>query len=45
MDLATLAAVGASPGLRRLLSGSQSVVTAGLGTVLGTVAGLVPAFG
>ena len=44
-DLATLAAVGASPGLRRLLAASQSVVTAGLGTVLGTVAGLVPAVG
>ncbi len=44
-DLATLAAVGASPGLRRVLSGCQSVVTAGLGTVLGTAAGLVPAVG
>lgn len=44
-DLSTLAAVGASPGVRRLLAGSQSLVTAGLGTLLGTVAGLVPAVG
>ncbi|GLZ31618.1 hypothetical protein Lesp02_38060 [Lentzea sp. NBRC 105346] len=39
-DLTTLAAVGASPSLRRLLSLSQSGVIAGLGSVLGTVAGL-----
>lgn len=44
-DLATLAAVGASPGRRRGLAAFQSMVTAGLGTVLGTVAGLVPAVG
>ena len=44
-DLATLAAVGASPGRRRSLAAFQSIVTAGLGTVLGTIAGLVPAVG
>jgi putative ABC transport system permease protein len=43
-DLSTLASVGASPGLRRRLAGAQSLVTAGLGTALGTVAGLVPAY-
>ncbi|HVU71496.1 MAG TPA: FtsX-like permease family protein [Mycobacteriales bacterium] len=42
-DLATLAAVGASPGRRRSLAAFQSAVTAGIGTVLGTIAGLVPA--
>lgn len=42
-DLATLAAVGASPRTRRVLAAFQSAATAGLGTVLGTVAGLVPA--
>ena len=44
-DLSTLAAVGATPGLRRRLAGAQSLVTAGLGTALGIVAGLVPAAG
>ncbi|MBC7375122.1 MAG: FtsX-like permease family protein [Frankiales bacterium] len=44
-DLSTLACVGATPGLRRRLAGSQSLVTAGLGTALGTVAGLIPAYG
>ena len=39
-DLSTLAAVGASPWLRRSLSVSQSWVIAGLGSVLGTVAGV-----
>ncbi len=39
-DLATLAAVGASPRVRRLLSLSQSGVIAGLGSLLGAAAGL-----
>lgn len=44
-DLSTLAAVGATPGLRRRLAAFQSAVTAGLGTLLGVAAGLVPALG
>ncbi|MEV8436057.1 FtsX-like permease family protein [Actinosynnema sp. NPDC051121] len=39
-DLATLAAVGASPRLRRMLSLSQSGVIAGLGSLLGAAAGV-----
>jgi len=41
-DLATLAAVGASPRTRRLLSASRSLVIAGLGTSTGVAVGLVP---
>jgi putative ABC transport system permease protein len=42
-DHVTLAGVGAAPGLRKALAGSQALMTAGLGTVLGSVAGTVPA--
>jgi putative ABC transport system permease protein len=39
-DLSTLAAVGASPRMRRGLSVSQSGVIAGLGSILGAAAGI-----
>ncbi|GJF29952.1 hypothetical protein KNE206_26520 [Kitasatospora sp. NE20-6] len=42
-DLATLAAVGATGGIRRRLSGFQCGVIAAMGTVLGAVCGVVPA--
>jgi putative ABC transport system permease protein len=41
-DHATLAAVGATPGLRRTLAAAQALAVAGLGTLLGVLAGLVP---
>ena len=41
-DHATLAAVGATPGLRRTLAASQALAVAGLGTLLGLFAGFVP---
>ncbi|MFI7273938.1 ABC transporter permease [Streptomyces sp. NPDC049879] len=41
-DLATLAAVGAAPRVRRTLSGLQCGVIAFMGVVLGAVSGLVP---
>ncbi|AUG79570.1 Putative membrane protein [Kitasatospora sp. MMS16-BH015] len=42
-DLATLAAVGATGGIRRRLSGFQCGVIAAMGAALGTVCGVVPA--
>lgn len=42
-DLATLAAVGAAPRIRRTLSGFQCGVIAAMGSVLGAVCGVVPA--
>ncbi|MFE2722507.1 FtsX-like permease family protein [Kitasatospora sp. NPDC059327] len=42
-DQATLAAVGAPPGIRRSLSGIQCALIAVLGAALGTVNGFVPA--
>ncbi|MBV1848595.1 ABC transporter permease [Catellatospora tritici] len=43
-DLVTLAAVGASPRMRRTLSLSQSGVISGLGALLGVLAGLGTAY-
>lgn len=42
-DHVTLAGVGAAPRLQKALAGSQALTTAGLGTVLGSIAGIVPA--
>ncbi|GAA1069307.1 hypothetical protein GCM10009665_76550 [Kitasatospora nipponensis] len=42
-DLTTLAAVGAAPRIRRTLSGFQCGVIAAMGSVLGTICGIVPA--
>jgi putative ABC transport system permease protein len=42
-DHATLAAVGADPRMRRSLAAMQALAIAGIGTVLGVAAGLVPA--
>ncbi|MFI1254872.1 FtsX-like permease family protein [Streptomyces netropsis] len=42
-DLTTLSAVGAPPGVRRGFAGFQCAGVAGLGVLLGSVAGLVPA--
>jgi putative ABC transport system permease protein len=42
-DLATLAAVGAAPRVRRVLSMAQAATVAGLGAGLGVLAGLIPA--
>ncbi|SFC53580.1 FtsX-like permease family protein [Streptomyces aidingensis] len=44
-DLATLAAVGAPPRVRRTLSGLQCAVIAAMGVVLGTLSGIVPGIG
>lgn len=42
-DLATLAAIGAPPGTRRLLSAFQCAVVAATGVMLGAVTGIIPA--
>lgn len=42
-DHVTLAGVGAAPRLRKALAGSQALMTAGIGTVLGSAAGVIPA--
>lgn len=42
-DHAVLAGVGASPRLRKALAGAQGLFTSGVGAVLGTLAGSVPA--
>ncbi|WP_110588536.1 ABC transporter permease [Microbacterium suaedae] len=44
-DDATLAAVGAQPGVRRSISAWQALVIAGFGCVTGTIAGLMPVLG
>ncbi|MET2715795.1 ABC transporter permease [Streptomyces harbinensis] len=44
-DLATLAAVGAAPRIRRTLSGLQCGLIAFMGVLLGAVSGLIPALG
>lgn len=41
-DFSTLAAVGAAPRTRRLVAGSQAVVLATLGTVMGIAVGFAP---
>lgn len=41
-DLATLAALGSPPGLRRRLAAGQALVVAGLGSALGLATGLLP---
>ncbi|WP_156762209.1 ABC transporter permease [Microbacterium karelineae] len=44
-DDATLAAVGAQPGVRRSVSAWQALVIAGFGCAAGTLAGLMPVLG
>jgi len=44
-DDATLSAVGAGPGIRRAVNAWQAVVVVGIGTVVGTVAALIPTWG
>jgi putative ABC transport system permease protein len=41
-DLATMAAIGAAPGIRRLIAMGQAGVVALLGTGLGIISGMVP---
>jgi putative ABC transport system permease protein len=44
-DLATMAAVGAPPGMRRLVIAGQAVFIAGLGVLVGALAGVVTGIG
>ncbi|GAB3600927.1 hypothetical protein GCM10027408_30500 [Microbacterium tumbae] len=44
-DDATLAAVGASGGIRRRIALWQAIVIVGIGSVTGTVAGIIPVWG
>jgi putative ABC transport system permease protein len=44
-DLSTMAAVGATPGVRRRIAAAQAAVVVGLGTPLGLLAGIGPAAG
>ncbi|KHK98898.1 hypothetical protein LK09_08570 [Microbacterium mangrovi] len=44
-DDATLAAVGANRGVRRRINAWQAGIIAGIGTVVGTIAGVIPVWG
>ncbi|MGM7666272.1 FtsX-like permease family protein [Microbacterium sp. A93] len=44
-DDATLAAIGASPGIRRRIAFWQALIIVGIGSVTGTIAGVIPMFG
>lgn len=44
-DDATLAAVGAGRGIRRRVNAWQAAILVGVGTVVGTIAGLIPLWG
>lgn len=44
-DDATLAAVGASPGIRRRVAAWQALIIVGTGSVTGSLAGIIPAWG
>lgn len=44
-DDATLAAVGAGPGIRRRIAFWQALIIVGIGSVTGTIAGVIPTWG